>query len=181
MMMDIVSTTCDGYEIHMRKVELMQLNKMAKIEYHVKTPTDIQLKTLIIEGAEYQAWNNDDNYIIDYICSKHNLVRKPIIQPPTLTELYYIKNDDGTLTEKSHEVPNPDYDPNKTEEVFYKFPNAPTYTAPIQQQQTANISSAQSVHNDNDVAKINDLETQLATLQGKMANMLQIMISKGLV
>lgn len=47
--------------------------------------------------------------------------------------------------------------------------------------QTANISSAISVHNDNDVAKINDLETQLATLQTKMASMLQIMISKGLV
>jgi hypothetical protein len=56
-------------------------------------------------------------------------------------------------------------------------PNVATNT----QQQTANISSAQSVHNDNDVAKINDLETQLATLQGKMASMLQIMISKGLV
>ncbi len=178
MMMDIVSTTCEGYEIHMRKLEIMQLNKMAKIEYHLKTPTDVQLKNLIIEGADYQAWNNDDRYIVDFVCSKHNLVRKPNIQPPTLTELYYIKNDDGTLTEKSHEVPNPDYDPNKTEEVFYKFPNAPTYSAPIQ---TPNISSAQSVHNDADVAKINDLETQLANLSSKMSSMMTVMISKGLI
>jgi hypothetical protein len=179
MMMDIVSTTCEGYEIHMRKIEIMQLNKMAKIEYHLKTPTDMQLKTLIIEGAEYQAWNNDDRYIVDYICSKHNLVRKPFVQPATITELYYIKNDDGTLTEKAHEIPNHNYDANAKEEVYYQFPNAPTYSVPLQP--TVNISSNQSVHNDNDVAKINDLETQLATLQGKMANMLQIMISKGLV
>jgi len=113
-MMDIVSTTSEGYEIHMRKIEIVQLNKMAKIEYHLKTPSDMQMKTLILEGTEYQAWNNDDIYIVDYICSKHNLVRKPFIQPPTITELYYIKNDDGTLTEKAREVPNPDYDPNKT-------------------------------------------------------------------
>lgn len=141
MLMDIVQTTCEGYGIHMRKIEIMQLNKMAKIEYQLQTPGNLEPKTLIIEGAEYQAWNNDDRYILDLVCSKHNLVRKPLIQPPTLTELYYIKNNDGTFTEKSHEVPNPDYDPNKTEEVFYKFPNAPTYTVPIQLQ-TANISSA---------------------------------------
>lgn len=175
-----IHTTSDGYEILLRKVEIVEINKKAKIEYEYRTPSEMLMKTIIIEGAEYQAWNNDDRYILDLVCSKHNLVRKPFIEPATITELYYIKNSDGTLTEKAHEVPNPNYDANAKEEVFYKFPNAPTYTAPIQQQ-TVNISSSQSVHNDNDVAKINDLETQLATLQGKMANMLQIMISKGLV
>ncbi len=168
MMMDIVQSTCEGYGIHMRKIEIVKLNKMAKIEYQLQTPSNLESKTLIIEGPEYLAWNNDDRYILDLVCSKHNLVRKPILQPPTLTELYYIKNDDGTLTEKSREVPNPDYEPNKTEEVFYKFPNSPIYNAPIPPQQ-------------GDVAKINELETQLTTLQTKIENMLQIMISKGFV
>lgn len=177
-MMDIVSTTSEGYEIHMRKIEITQLNKKAKIEYHLKTPTDIQLKTLIIEAAEYQAWNNDDRYIVDYICSKHNLVRKPFIQPATLTELYYIKNSDGTLTEKSREVPNPDYDPNAKEEVFYKFPNAPTYTASII---PPNVSSGASVHNENDIKTIENLQSQLDIQTQKLQKMVEILISRGLI
>lgn len=180
MLMDIVQTTCEGYGIHMRKIEIMQLNKMAKIEYQLQTPGNLEHKTLIIEGSDYQAWNNDDRYILDFVCSKHNLVRKPNIQPPTLTELYYIKNDDGTLTEKSHEVPNPDYDPNKTEEIFYKFPNAPTYSAPIQPQ-TFNISSGASVHNENDIKTIEQLQNELAEQKNKLSTITSLLISKGMV
>jgi hypothetical protein len=107
--MDVISTTTDGYEIFITSVQIIQINKRAKIDYQLKTPNNLFIKTLILEGSEYQQWGNNDNYILDLLCAKNHLIRKPFLQLSTRIELYYIKNEDGSLTEMAREVPNPYY------------------------------------------------------------------------
>ncbi len=35
------------------------------------------IQTYLLEGEEYLAWSNDDNYIINYVLDKLGLVKKP--------------------------------------------------------------------------------------------------------
>jgi hypothetical protein len=37
----------------------------------------VDIKTLQISGTDYTNWNNDDNYIINYIATKYGFTKKP--------------------------------------------------------------------------------------------------------
>lgn len=151
--MSIINTSTGG-TLTIRKVEVKPNQGALIWVYYYDEIQSLSKYRLEMSGQDYADWGNSDQYLIDWVIKNVASEGVKAVVPP---------------------APNFKED----EPIVKKI-----YTGeqqPEQQQQTANISSAQSVHNDNDVAKINDLETQLATLQTKMASMLQIMISKGLV
>ncbi len=37
----------------------------------------VDIKTLQISGTDYTNWNNDDNYIINYVATKYGFTKKP--------------------------------------------------------------------------------------------------------
>ena len=37
----------------------------------------VDIKTVQISGTDYTNWNNDDNYIINYIATKYGFTKKP--------------------------------------------------------------------------------------------------------
>lgn len=176
-----VPTNEPNLSLLIRKIEILEPNKSAKITYEFREDgKNIEQLIYILEGQQYKEWY-DDRYIMDLLCAKHGLTRRPILPPEFIEKTLLIKNDDGTYTPKTETVKNPEYDANQTEETFYEFKGAPYYKAQIQQQLNENVSSASSVHNPNDVAKIGDLEQQVANLSSKMSSMMTIMIQKGLV
>ena len=38
--------------------------------YPVNPEHSVECRTIVIEGPDYEAWSNDDNYIIEYIKNK---------------------------------------------------------------------------------------------------------------
>lgn len=46
--------------------------------------TTLKIETVLIDGDDYKAWNNDDQYIINLILAKFGLVKKPVEEEPNI-------------------------------------------------------------------------------------------------
>lgn len=65
-------------------IDLVDLNFNTSATFEVSFFADVEQSIMnlvkkeivIIEGQEYQAWKNDDNYIIDLVMSKLGLTKK---------------------------------------------------------------------------------------------------------
>lgn len=172
-----VPTNEPNLSLLIRKIEILEPNKSAKITYEFREDgKNIEQLIYILEGEQYKLWY-DDRFIMDLLCAKHGLTRRPILQPEFIEKTLLIKNDDGTYTPKTETIKNPEYDPNQTEETFYEFKGAPTYKGPIAQP----ISSSASVHNENDIKTIENLQSQLDIQTQKLQKMVELLISKGLI
>lgn len=69
--------TIDG--VYIKIMIQIQLNKSATISYGITNDKEtIPLSTgnLIMEGADYDAWGNDDNYVINWVCNQLGLTLK---------------------------------------------------------------------------------------------------------
>lgn len=58
----------------------LELFKSVSVDVHFYNELDgsgvIDVKSLKLEGEDYNAWSNDDNYIVTYVVNKLNL--KPV-------------------------------------------------------------------------------------------------------
>lgn len=65
-------------------IDLVDLNFNTSATFEVSFFADVEQSIMnlvkkeivIIEGQEYQAWKNDDNYIIDLVMNKLGLIKK---------------------------------------------------------------------------------------------------------
>lgn len=113
----------------------------------------IQMKFVDIEGDEYLAWGNDDDYLIAMVGHKLGM---------------------GTRVKPI----DPLNDPERTEVVPYEYqlPNVPTY---IPRATTTTISDTRSVHNEADIARIQTLQQQLDEQAAKLKTITELLFKNG--
>jgi hypothetical protein len=55
-----------------------------------KIPVDV--RSIELSGSDYEQWNNDDNYVVQYVCNKLGFllpgssVEKPTVEEPVVAE-----------------------------------------------------------------------------------------------
>lgn len=57
----------------------IQLNESAIIQYGItndKETMPLSIGSLTMQGADYDAWGNDDNYVIEWVCNQLGLTLK---------------------------------------------------------------------------------------------------------
>jgi len=119
---------------------------------------DVEKHKIIMEGEDYKAWGNDDNYIGHYCISQ-------------------LMNGKATIVGTDYVAP-PRPAPATTE---------PLGAAPVATAATAATAGqvyhddTRSVHNEADIAKITTLEEQMVEQQRMVAQLKQILISKGMI
>lgn len=105
-----VLTTQPGYNFILERIEI-DPNKRATITYQYRTPEGIENAKLIVDGLEYKQWGTNDDFILDKVCAHHGLTRMIVPEPEFITELIYVKLENGTYEERAIQVPNPAYIP----------------------------------------------------------------------
>lgn len=113
----------------------------------------IKMMFVDIEGDEYLAWGNDDDYLIAIV--GHKLGMGTRVKPI------------DTLI-----------DPDRTEVVPYEYqlPNVPTYIPPTT---TTTISDTRSVHNEADIQRIQTLQEQLDEQAAKLKTITELLFKNG--
>lgn len=70
-------------------IELVELKFNTSVKFNVyfyknanKYDMNVaKLETVVIEGDEYKSWKNDDQYILDLVCCKLGLIKRPEPEP----------------------------------------------------------------------------------------------------
>jgi hypothetical protein len=76
-MPNIVFHTTHGWEIHLFPIQI-EIGKKAYIKCIQMGTMGMYQKEYIVEGADYQAWGSDDDYIKNYICGKDTYLGQPV-------------------------------------------------------------------------------------------------------
>ena len=165
----ILGTTTSGVKIALSEININPTIN-ATIKYQlISHDRGIIEHEYIMSGEQYSKWGTDDTIIYHIICAKHNLQYKPYIEPQTFTEAVIYKDEQtGKMLTKMVDVPNPRYDLNKANDIF----------VPLELPQQ---DDNKSVHNANDVAKIETLQTQLDEQQKKLKTITDLLINKGMI
>lgn len=111
----------------------------------------IQMKFVNIEGDEYLAWGNDDDYMIALVGHKLGMGTR-------------VKPIDTSI------------DPDRTEVVPYEYqlPNVPTYVPRM-----TTTADARSVHNEADIQRIQTLQQQLDEQATKLKTITELLFKNG--
>lgn len=124
----------------------------------------VQMKWLNIEGEEYTNWKSDDDYLIALVGHKLGMGERgmpisnlPDVEPSKPITPYKFTSTSG--------IPIAITQPTNTE----------VYNSKILSEDT------RSVHNEADIAKITTLEEQMVEQQRMVAQLKQILISKGMI
>ena len=165
----ILGTATKGVKIALSEININPTIS-ATIKYQVVShDRGIVEHEYIMSGEQYSKWGTDDTIIYHIICAKHNLQYKPYIEPQTFTEAIIYKDEQtGEMLTKMVDVPNPRYDSKKANDIFI----------PLELPQ---FEDNRSVHNMNDVAKIETLQTQLDEQQKKLKTITDLLINRGLI
>ena len=110
-----------------------------------------------------------------YIANKHNLQYVEKVEPEFIDRMYCLPNEDGTFRDIVEQKKNPLYTGLKpiviTHEVIAINEEG--------QLQTISIDN-RSVHNSNDVAKIETLQIELESQKTKLKTITDLLINKGM-
>lgn len=112
----------------------------------------LEKHTLIMEGVDYEAWGNDDDYLGHFCISQ-------------------LTNGRATIVGTDYVAPPR---PAPAQPLVAAPASAPA-PAPV------TYDDARSIHNDADLAKITTLEEQMAEQQRMVAQLKSILISKGMI
>lgn len=129
-------------------------NTSAKVQALCFFPEGIiQMKFVDIEGDEYLAWGNDDDYLIAIV--GHKLGMGTRIKPI-----------------------DPTNEPDRTEVVPYEYqlPNVPTY---IPRTTMTTTTDGRSVHNEADIQRIQSLQQQLDEQAVKLKTITELLFKNG--
>jgi hypothetical protein len=144
--------------------------KSASISYTVKDIKRGQLTryTYEMDGEQYKKWGNDDTIIYHLLCIKHGYQYVPYVEPEFFEEVN-VWRDEATGEMKSEMIkrPNPLFTGEQP-----KIENIPIPEALIR------TDDNRSVHNENDLEVINDLQKQLDEQKLKVQNIMNL-LSKG--
>lgn len=147
--------------------------KSATISYTVKDIKREQLTryTYEMDGEQYKKWGNDDTIIYHLLCIKHGYQFMPYIEPEFFEEVNVWRDETtGEMRTEMVKRPNPKY----TGEVP-KIENIPVPEALIR------TDDNRSVHNDADIQKINDLQTELESQKTKLNQIMTLLGKNNLI
>lgn len=173
-MLMIVLGTVEG-----AKIELLNINivpcQSATITYKLHTKSGEEKLTHTVEGEQYARWGTDDTIIYHILCAKHKLHYKPYEEPEFFQELMVWKDEEtGEMKSEVIRYPNPKYDPNATAE--YK---------PMEYSTSGNMASVyeenRSIHNEADLQKINNLQSQLEDQKAKLEQINKLLLARGIL
>jgi len=151
--MSIINTSTGG-TLTIRKVEVKPNQGALILVYYYDEIQSLSKYRLEMSGQDYANWGNSDDYLIDWVIKNVACEGVKAVKPP----INDFKEDEPIVKQ--------------------------IYTGeqqPIQQQQPVNISSGASVHNENDIKTIEQLQNELAEQKNKLSTITSLLISKGMV
>lgn len=90
--------TSNGIRVQVLEISVL-LGKKAHIQAYLFLPNDLTLAKLDMTEQEYSQWGSDDGYIKHFICSKFEILGKPIegepIEGAAITALQPVQYDDS--------------------------------------------------------------------------------------
>ena len=145
----------------------------ATIKYLVKDLKREQITyyTYEMDGEQYKKWGNDDTIIYHLLCLKHGYQYMPYVEPEFYEEVNVWRDQEtGEMKTEMVKRPNPKY----TGEVP-KIEHVPIPEALIR------TDDNRSVHNDADIQKINDLQTELESQKAKLSQIMTLLGKNNLI
>ncbi len=145
----------------------------ATIKYLVKDLKREQITyyTYEMDGEQYKKWGNDDTIIYHLLCLKHGYQYMPYVEPEFYEEVNVWRDEQtGEMKTEMVKRPNPKY----TGEVP-KIEHVPIPEALIR------TDDNRSVHNDADIQKINDLQTELESQKAKLSQIMTLLGKNNLI
>ena len=144
--------------------------KSASISYTVKDIKRGQLTryTYEMDGEQYKKWGNDDTIIYHLLCIKHGYQYVPYVEPEFFEEVNVWRDEQtGEMKTEMIKRPNPLFTGEQAKIEIIPIPEALIRT-----------DDNRSVHNENDLEVINDLQKQLDEQKLKVQNIMNL-LSKG--
>ncbi len=46
----------------------------------------VDVRNIELSGSDYEQWNNDDNYVVKYVCNKLGMLLPTVEEPTTVEE-----------------------------------------------------------------------------------------------
>ena len=145
----------------------------ATIKYLVKDLKREQVTnyTYEMDGEQYRRWGNDDTIIYHLLCMKHGYQYAPYVEPEFYEEVNVWRDEiTGEMKSEMVKRPNPKY----TGEVPM-IEHVPIPEALIR------TDDNRSVHNDADIQKINDLQTELESQKAKLSQIMTLLGKNNLI
>ena len=145
----------------------------ATIKYLVKDLKREQITyyTYEMDGEQYRRWGNDDTIIYHLLCLKHGYQYAPYVEPEFYEEVNVWRDEQtGEMKTEMVKRPNPKYTGEVPKVEYVPIPEALIRT-----------DDNRSVHNDADIQKINDLQTELESQKAKLSQIMTLLGKNNLI
>jgi len=161
--------TVEGAVIHIKSISIEPCVS-ATIQYSLYSSLGNQELIYVMEGEQYKKWGNDDTLIYHLLCAKHKLHYKPYVEPEFFEEIMVSADEKGEMKYETVRYANKNYNPNQPEYKPIELPTLSTL-----------YDDSRSIHNEADIQRINDLETELDTQRAKLNQIMTLLGKNNLI
>lgn len=164
-----LGTTTEGKYLILESI-YVEPTKSATIKYKFVNGTSVTDHEYVMDGEQYARWGTDDTIIYHLLCAKHRLQYKPYQEPEFFEETMVWRDEaSGEMKCELIKKPNPNY----TGQAL-QIENVPLPEGVARLQE-----DARSVHNEQDIARIQTLQQQLDEQAAKLKTITELLFKNG--